>query len=149
MIGLKNTIPCFFVIAACCLSRVEGQQSLDGSFIPIPVLNPSHLVLEPPRPLKHGQIVESGIVDESVVVDQTGVAGPNNHATKPNVHLHEAVRDHFLHADKTPRPVAIDGAARTPVWKTPYSYGHFGASRTRQWSLHHGHQQSYTQWTLR
>jgi hypothetical protein len=53
------------------------------------------------------------------------------------------------HGRKPPYPAAISGANRVPVWKQPYSYGHFGASHTRHWSLHHGHQRNYTQWTLR
>lgn len=47
-----------------------------------------------------------------------------------------------------PRP-ALPGATTLHLQKTPYSYGYFGASGRRHWSLHFGHQQSYTQWTKR
>lgn len=33
-----------------------------------------------------------------------------------------------------------------PVWKTPFSYGHFGASGTRHWSTHHGYRDRTVEW---
>ncbi len=139
----RLSLPCAVLIAIGWLGQVTGQQPFEEPYLSAQPFNaqPPHLVLQPPRPPKSGQ------VDEAVVVDQSGAAIAHQEPVK--THPHEAVHDHFLHADKSPRPVAIAGAARVPVWKTPYSYGHFGASRTRQWSLHHGHQQTYTQWTLR
>ena len=47
------------------------------------------------------------------------------------------------------RATPIPNATRLPTWKAPFSYGHFGAAATRQWSHHRGHARSYTQWTLR
>jgi hypothetical protein len=112
--------------------------------------HPPHWVLSMPQPPKRspGHTDEVVIYDEaaSALQPQTSEASSTGHGhTKP----HEKVTKHFLHADKTTRPPAIPNANRVPVWKTPYSYGHFGAGRNRQWSLHHGYQQTYTQWSLR
>lgn len=54
-----------------------------------------------------------------------------------------------MHGHHPPHPTSIPDAARMPVWKQPYSYGHFGAPRHRQWHLQYGHQRTYTRWTLR
>lgn len=109
------------------------------------MMNPPHLVLEAPRPTKP----KHGHVEETVVYDESGVA--THEPTKPSFHEHvdEKVSKHVLHADKMSRPPAIPDANRIPVWKTPYSYGHFGATRNRQWSFHNGYQQTYSQWTRR
>ena len=48
-----------------------------------------------------------------------------------------------------PAPAVIPGAAEQTQWKTPYSYGYFGASSTRHWSMHHGHRDRYTEWRLK
>lgn len=37
-------------------------------------------------------------------------------------------------------------ANQRETWKTPYSYGHFGASGKRHWSKHHGYRDRYTEW---
>jgi len=116
-----------------------------------------HLVLESPRPQKpghpgmHGHTGMNGHVQsgEPVMVDEFGNVIQNHQPREKGTYPHEVVHDHFLHADKMTPPPAIPQASRVPVWKTPYSYGHFGASRTRQWSFHRGHQEGYTQWTLR
>lgn len=106
-----------------------------------PFTSAPHLVLQqPPTQKAEGNVVITDEAGQSVAVD------PHGQATAHSQGMSVA---HFLHAEKMPRPVSIPGATRMPVWKTPYSYGHFGASRNRQWSLHHGHQHAYTQWTLR
>lgn len=109
------------------------------------MMNPPHLVLQAPRPIKP----KHGHVEQSVVDDESGMT--THEPTSPRFHedVQEKVSKHFLHADKMSRPPAIPTANRMPVWKTPYSYGHFGATRNRQWSFHNGYQQTYTQWTLR
>ena len=48
-----------------------------------------------------------------------------------------------------PPPAMLPNANRSETWKTPYSYGYFGASGKRQWSLSHGYRDRYTQWELR
>lgn len=130
----------------------------EAEFVPLPAANPPHWVLEQPAPVTrhHGS--------EMVVVDELGnVAGHPGAAHETAVHpsaahsssahndprQEAALGAHFIHAEKMPRPTAIPGATRKPMWKTPYSYGHFGAARNRQWSHHRGHQQDYLQWTLK
>ncbi|QDV65029.1 hypothetical protein Pan14r_27320 [Crateriforma conspicua] len=44
---------------------------------------------------------------------------------------------------------AIPSAATRPAWKTPYSYGYFGARGSRHWSRQYGYRDGYSQWTLR
>lgn len=132
--------------------------------------NPPHLVLEAPKPQRkshlnhghrghghatHGHAVQGQHEPQTIYVEGSGSL-PAEHAggpqAKPEYPLQrhaEAVKTKFLHGDKTARAVPIPNANRVPVWKTPYSYGHFGASRNRQWTLHNGHQETYTQWTLR
>lgn len=136
----------------------------------------THLVIEPPQPQKrhhwwhqgtpqvivptHPESVGGGywnrpsdephgIVNqhELIVNDPFGGAGLPPAATpKKKIDLTKAIPSH---ADKTPRSPAVPQASRTTGWKQPYSYGHFGAKHNRQWSVHHGHQRSHTQWTLR
>lgn len=43
----------------------------------------------------------------------------------------------------------IPGATVEPRWKTPYSYGYFGAEGKRQWTRQHGYRDRYLQWSLR
>lgn len=53
------------------------------------------------------------------------------------------------HRAMQPDPALIPQARQREVWKTPFSYGYFGASGTRQWSMHHGYRDRYTEWRLR
>ncbi|PHQ32589.1 hypothetical protein [Rhodopirellula bahusiensis] len=43
----------------------------------------------------------------------------------------------------------IPAATVQPRWKTPYSYGYFGAEGKRHWSRQHGYQDRSLQWSLR
>jgi hypothetical protein len=116
--------------------------------------NPPHLVLETPRPRPHGVNQSHGViygaVEENAVVHTEGASHGGPQASPDPISEHaDKLKNQFLHGDKQERAAAIPNANRVGVWKTPYSYGHFGASRNRQWSLHRGHKESYTQWTLR
>lgn len=115
-----------------------------------------HLVIEPP-PTRHGRpanLSAAGWGDESLlwhddaaVIDAAATqTAPRNGSVKPH---HDWQRAIPSHADRTPSPPPIPQASRAPVWKQPYSYGYFGAQHNRQWSVHHGHQRSHTQWTFR
>jgi len=136
-------------------SYVQGQESMgylatdqqgyETAYGPLAVAAPPHFVLEPPKMRRHGH---SGSLQGDVVTEP-GLDPSPGEATQPGILPHEKVAKHFLHADKTPRSVPIPDATRAPLWKAPYSYGHFGASRNRQWTLHHGYRNAYTQWTLR
>ncbi|MCC9641784.1 hypothetical protein LOC71_05820 [Rhodopirellula sp. JC740] len=44
---------------------------------------------------------------------------------------------------------SIPNATIYPQWKTPYSYGYFGAEGKRHWSRQHGYRDRSLQWTLR
>jgi len=46
-----------------------------------------------------------------------------------------------------PAPATIPAAIEQPRWKTPYSYGYFGAKPKPSWTKHHGYRDNYTQWT--
>lgn len=55
---------------------------------------------------------------------------------------------HWIKSPVKRRP-AIPAATTHPMWKTPYSYGHFGPTDSRHWYRHHGYRDRYLQWTLR
>lgn len=95
---------------------------------------PTHLVIQAPTPQKHDRSAHHGVPQ---------IATPKHHES---VDLTHAIPSH---THKTPRSIAIPDAQRTTGWKQPYAYGHFGAQHNRQWSNHHGHQRSHTQWTFR
>ncbi|MCG8648192.1 MAG: hypothetical protein MI861_00075 [Pirellulales bacterium] len=50
------------------------------------------------------------------------------------------------HRRASPSPAKIPRAHARETWKRPYSYGYFGASPSRQWTLHYGYRDRYTQW---
>ena len=54
-----------------------------------------------------------------------------------------------IHRRLQPQSATIPHATVRDVWKTPYSYGYFGASGERRWTRQHGYRDHYTQWTLR
>ncbi len=82
-----------------------------------------------PLPNSHGSMSSNGEGER-----------PPNHPLHPNYRLHHQVQ---------PVAATIPEARQTEIWKTPYSYGYFGASGTRQWSLHNGYRDKYTEWRLR
>ena len=128
---------------------------------------PPHLVLQAPQPGSHQTPGHSSRFPPPTPETQHQVYPQDhgNHLGPDHLDAHPTIvtqspraekkatfdlSNHLpIHANKQTRPVAIHQAVRAPVWKQPYSYGHFGAAHTRQWSLHHGHQQKYSQWTLR
>ena len=56
---------------------------------------------------------------------------------------------HSFHRRVQPAPAMLPEANQREVWKTPYSYGYFGASGTRHWTKHHGYRDRYTEWRLK
>ena len=147
MVGGFAAISLFLTVSS------RGEEFLPPEYAPAE--NPTtmalpHLVIEATRPRKHPKHA----IEETIIYDDAWNASHEPPAEEPqhvkfHEKLHDKVAPHFLHADKTPRPVAIPNANRVPVWKAPYSYGHFGASRNRHWSFHNGHQQTFSQWTFR
>ena len=49
---------------------------------------------------------------------------------------------------RTERAV-VSGASQMPVWKTPFSYGYFGARGTKHWHWHHGYRDRRSEWMYR
>jgi hypothetical protein len=63
----------------------------------------------------------------------------------------KAERQHPPHSSllrRTPKPAVLPEADQRETWKTPYSYGYFGASGTRHWNMHHGYRDRYVEWRL-
>ncbi|GAA5510733.1 hypothetical protein [Novipirellula caenicola] len=57
---------------------------------------------------------------------------------------------HLSHQQrKLGTPAVIPQAKESASWKTPYSYGYFGATGKRSWSKHTGYRDRYTEWILR
>ncbi|EMI19005.1 secreted protein [Rhodopirellula maiorica SM1] len=52
------------------------------------------------------------------------------------------------HQRKVGTPAMIPQAKESARWKTPYSYGYFGATGKRSWSKHTGYRDRYTEWIL-
>ena len=157
--------------------QVSAQQWVDPRANPMAQTSAAtHLVIEPPQPLKHHRSAHQGSPQVAMPTHQESVGGGYWNQTEdlsrrvvaPDGLMFDNQFDsadlpapappkkkidltHSLpsHADKTPRSPAIPQASRTTGWKQPYSYGHFGANHNRQWSVHHGHQRSHTQWTFR
>lgn len=72
------------------------------------------------------------------------VAGPLQSDLRESYHPpHFDMRRRFM-----PPQATILEARQSPSWKTPYSYGYFGASGKRHWSLHHGSRDRATTWNL-
>lgn len=53
-----------------------------------------------------------------------------------------------LHRRVVPPPATLPSANRRETWKAPYSYGYFGASSKRHWTMHRGYRDRYTEWRL-
>ncbi len=126
----------------------QVQPWMARGFLPAPA---SHLVIEQPvliapqgghggSRVTHG----AGTAAEFAPLPSGMQHGDRSDGRRSDHHPHLPIL-----ANNAGRPATIPDAQRTPLWKAPYSYGHFGAAPRRQWSLHHGHQQTYTQWSLR
>lgn len=92
---------------------------------------------------RHGDMAHGTAFHEAEAQGTARVAGPRG--TSPDHEAHR--RGHWW--QKKPAPPTIPGAVVEPVWRSPYSYGYFGAGRHRHWQRHYGARQSYTQWTLK
>jgi hypothetical protein len=121
--------------------------------------------------------VASGVAVDHSVAAQAPVGQvdqiPWNSLRSPATHSHPILRapgitgsgqrsvtaedksSHLVHPPYSPHrrriqppPPTLPGAKERAIWKTPYSYGYFGASGTRHWSLHHGYRERYTEWIL-
>ncbi len=76
---------------------------------------------------------------------------PSGHSAKVKPHAKKLIHPPYSpHRRRMqPEPATLPGANQQEIWKTPYSYGYFGASGTRHWSLHYGYRDRYTEWRLK
>jgi len=72
---------------------------------------------------------------------------PTHADHKPGHWIHPPFSSHRRRVQ--PPPATLPGARKRQVWKSPYSYGYFGASGARYWSLHYGYRDRYTEWRLK
>jgi hypothetical protein len=99
---------------------------------------PPHQLLVAPNQLRRSDrgSFESGI----------GSNVPGRAPRPPAQPLHPNYR---LHHQVQAPPAVIPNATRRETWKTPYSYGHFGASHTRSWNRHNAYRDNVTEWRLK
>lgn len=69
--------------------------------------------------------------------------------THPRVAGERHPPHHSFHRRIQPPSAMLPEANLRATWKSPYSYGYFGASGTRHWSMHHGYRDRYTEWRLK
>lgn len=121
----------------CNIALLVAVSTMASAQSPMPLADP---------PPVHS---DAGAILYETPLHLTQMGPPHFVIASPQIQAAQDPSARSLHGPKRSYPVELSGATRVPVWKQPYSYGHFGASHTRHWSLHHGHQRSYTQWTLR
>jgi hypothetical protein len=117
---------------------IESVQHIeaDSGFDPVPMnafrppLHPHHVIMSP--------------ADQAADSDRIG-GGRHGH-DRDRLHVPHHLSHHAPFQTSSAR---LPRASLRKSWKTPYSYGYFGASGTRHWSLHHGYRDRYTEWRLR
>lgn len=106
---------------------------------------PPHRIIQPPASL-----VQQAAPPSIAFHSPPHLPGDSVHVSGDSVHVPAAHdtnrRGHWW---QKPEPATVPGAIVEPVWRTPYSYGYFGAARHRHWQRHFGLKQSFTQWTLK
>lgn len=115
--------------AAAPESRSAVGVAMEGD--PMPLLH-SHQVIQAPR------IVQPGHSHPHADLRPDTMANP--------VHPLPHLIGH--HADQ-PTPAVIPDAIHREVWKSPFSYGYFGASGSRRWIRHYGYRDRDKEWRLR
>jgi hypothetical protein len=101
--------------------------------------SPAHQVIRSP---KQPQPADSRSVQGRRTIQEHADEIRDQHAqTHPD---HSSIRRRVQ-----PEPAMIPGGREQETWKQPYSYGYFGASGQRNWSLQHGYRDRYTQWSRR
>ncbi len=111
-----------------------------------------------PAPVRQVQHVEWDGIPQSVA---PATASHHQHqilrAPGPRAATSAAARHHEKYLQKhpphlsiqqriQPAPAKLPLANQRETWKTPYSYGYFGASGRRHWSRHYGYRDRYTEW---
>jgi len=110
------------------------QQTVDGA-----VVIPDQVIVPGGTPID-----QHGTHWGGTVASDHYRAGPLQSDLRESYHPpHSDMRRRFM-----PPQATIPQARQSPTWKTPYSYGYFGASGKRHWSLHHGNRDRATTWNL-
>ncbi len=104
--------------------------ALEGSVLPMPH---QHQVIQAPR-----VVHPHGNPSWPQASDRTATANPAH----PLPHL---IHHHSRHV----APAVIPDGTLREVWKSPFSYGYFGASGSRRWIRHFGYRDRDTEWRLR
>jgi len=102
----------------------------------------SHQVIRAPRI----EYSESPIPSQSAGGPVTMNPVPTNPAPSSALDPLPHLLNH--HATQAP-PAVIPDASHREVWKSPYSYGFFGARGSRQWTRHYGYRDRGKEWRLR
>jgi len=132
------------------VTNAKGDSSVAAQVVKHPVMNPhrdpssyrTDALVQDPR--FAGQR-NAHLHPHHVLVPTTGQSNPKSASRG-----HQQVLDDLKHHRPMQPPVAmLPESNRRPTWKTPYSYGHFGASGKRHWSLHNGYRDRVTEWRLR
>ena len=114
---------------------VPTPVAIDGAVLPMPH---QHQVIQAPRivpPHGHHSWPPSSWPPAS---DRTATANPAH----PLPHL-------IHHHTRQIAPAVIPDGTLREVWKSPFSYGYFGASGSRRWIRHFGYRDRDTEWRLR
>lgn len=105
------------------------------------------MAVESPPSLHPHQIIRAPRMIEQPGSHQHRSGHGGLHPVTPStIHPLPPLLDH--HATRVP-PAVIPDASHREVWKSPYSYGFFGASGSRQWTRHFGYRDRDKEWRLR
>ena len=109
-----------------------------------PVLNSHPAVTEIPV---SDNILRSTAMPQPHQVIESPFRGPERHG---KMAAHSPRHPPFLkHQLSHPPRAVVQEASREPVWKTPYSYGYFGASGSKKWHRHLGYRDRSIEWQYR
>jgi hypothetical protein len=115
---------------ATAVATSPAPVSIDGSVLPLPH---QHQVIQAPRVVHpHGNHPWPQASDRTA-------------RTNPAHPLPHLIHHHTRHV----APAVIPDGTLREVWKSPFSYGYFGASGSRRWIRHFGYRDRDTEWRLR
>ncbi len=115
-----------------------GGGDVDSSYM-MATPSPSHQVIRSPGQSVPIETQQSQL--HSGLQAKTQAMHERHRQTHPD---HSSIRRRIQ-----PEPPTIPGGRQRETWKQPYSYGYFGASGERHWSMQHGYRDRFTQWSRR
>ena len=95
------------------------------------------------------QVIQAPRIDDSVGSyphTRAGHPATTNPTPKSGI---DPVPHLLNHHATQPPAAAIPDASYREVWKSPFSYGYFGASGSRKWTRHFGYRDRDKEWRLR